>query len=263
MTDSLRIAIAQNGTPPESHDEAFALLERAVAQAPDADLIALPELALCGYGAPERVRRLAVAQDAPFIDRVRELARRAATGFVLGYAEEAEGVLYNAAIAIGPEGGVRGNYRKVNLWGPHEKGLFAPGLPSPVMPWSGLKLGLLICYDLEFAEAARDLVLRGADTLIVISATSHPYAVVPEVLVPARGYENGCHVVYANAVGRDAAFNFIGMSRITAPDGSVMAAATSEGPALIAAEVKRATVEAWRAGHDYLADRRSDLYRLG
>lgn len=263
MSDSLRIAIAQNGTPPESHDEALALLEHAVAGAPEADLIVLPELALCGYGEAARVHRLAVAQDSPVIAQVRDLARRAAKGFVLGYAEAADGVLYNAALAIGPDGDIRGNYRKVNLWGSYERGLFTPGMPSPVMAWGGLKLGLLICYDLEFAEAARDLVLRGADTLVVISATSRPYSVVPEMLVPARGYENGCHVVYANAVGRDAAFNFIGMSRITAPDGSVLAAATSEGPALIAAEVKRSTVEEWRAGHDYLADRRPDLYRLG
>ncbi|WP_428030178.1 nitrilase-related carbon-nitrogen hydrolase [Ancylobacter sp.] len=263
MTNSLRIAVAQTGTPPETHDEAFAVLEHAITDARDADLIVLPELALCGYGDAERVRRLAVARDSAFIDRVRDLARRAATGFVLGYAEEEAGTRYNAALAIGPEGDIRGNYRKVNLWGPHEKGLFASGMPSPVMEWGGLKLGLLICYDLEFAEAARDLVLRGADTLVVLSATSHPYTVVPEVLVPARGYENGCHVVYANAVGPDAAFNFIGMSRITAPDGSVLAAAASDGPALIAADVKRATVDAWRSGHNYLADRRSDLYRLG
>lgn len=262
MNDRLRIAVAQTGEPPCSHDEAITLLERAVAGAPEAELIVLPELALCGYGDAEQVRRLAVALDSPFVGRVRELARRAAKGFIAGYAEEADGTRYNSALAIGPDGALRGNYRKVNLWGPHEKGLFASGAPSPVMAWGGLKLGMLICYDLEFAEAARDLVLRGADTLVVISATSHPYRVVPDVLVPARGYENGCHVVYANAVGRDASFHFIGMSRITAPDGSVLAAASAEGPALIEAEVKRSTVAAWRAGHDYLADRRSDLYRL-
>ncbi|MBS7537500.1 nitrilase-related carbon-nitrogen hydrolase [Ancylobacter lacus] len=263
MTDSLRIAIAQSGPPPESHDEALVLLERAVVGVGGADLIVLPELALCGYGVPERVRRLAVAQDSPFIARVRERARRTATGFILGYAEEAGGSLYNAALAIGPDGAIRGNYRKVNLWGAYEKSQFAPGTPSPVMAWGALRLGLLICYDLEFAEAARDLVLRGADTLVVLSATSHPYRIVPEVLVPARGYENGCHVVFANAVGPDAGVDFIGMSRITAPDGCVLAAATSEGAELIAADVSRATVEAWRAGHDYLADRRPDIYRLG
>lgn len=262
MTDSLNIAIVQPGTPPESHDAAITLLERAVAAAPKADLIVLPELALCGYGDAERVRRLAVAQDAPFIGRVRELARRAGTGFIAGYAEHAEGVRYNAALAVGPDGAIRGNYRKVNLWGPYEKGLFAPGAPSPVMAWGALTLGLLICYDLEFADAARDLVLRGADTLVVISATSHPYRVVPEVLVPARGYENGCHMVYANAAGRDGAFNFIGMSRITAPDGSALAAA-GDGPTVIEAALGRATIDAWRVGHDYLADRRPDLYRLG
>lgn len=263
MTQTLHIAVAQTDAPPESHDEAIAMLERAASGAPEADLVVLPELALCGYGDADRIRRLAAPLDSDFVHRIRDVARRAGKGLIAGYAEQADDRRYNSALAIGPDGAVRGNYRKVNLWGPHERALFAPGTPSAVMEWGGLKLGLLICYDLEFAEAARDLVLRGADTLIVISATSRPYSVVPDVLVPARGYENGCHVVYANVVGRDAAFDFIGMSRITAPDGSVLAAATDEGAALIVAEVKRATVDAWRAGHDYLADRRSDLYRLG
>ncbi|HEY9213080.1 MAG TPA: carbon-nitrogen hydrolase family protein [Ancylobacter sp.] len=262
MNDSLRIAVAQTDAPPESHDEALAMLERTVEGAPGADLIVLPELALCGYGDAERVRRLAIPQASEFIDRVRALAGHAGKGFIAGYAEQADGVLYNSALAVGPEGTIRGNYRKVNLWGPHERALFTPGTPSPIMPWDGLRLGMLICYDLEFAEAARDLVLRGADTLIVISATSRPYSVVPDILVPARGYENGCHVVYANVVGRDATYDFIGMSRITAPDGSVLAAAPDTGAAIIEAKLDRATVTAWRVGHDYLADRRSDLYRL-
>lgn len=263
MTARLRIAIAQTDTPPETHADALARLRRAFAQAPEADLVVLPELALCGYGDAERVRRLAVAQGSAFMNDVRQLARAAGKGVIAGYAEEADGIRYNAAVAIGPDGDIRGNYRKVNLWGPHEKGLFTPGLPSPVMEWAGLKLGLLICYDLEFAEAARDLVLRGADTLIVISATSRPYSVVSERLVPTRGYENGCHVVYANVVNRDGRFDFIGMSRITAPDGSTLAVAPDDRAALIEATVRRQVVEAWRAGHDYLADRRSDLYRLG
>ncbi len=262
MIDSLRIAVTQTATPPESHDEALAMLERAVEGSPLADLIVLPELALCGYGDAERVRKLAVPQTSEFIDRVRALAGRTGKGLIAGYAEQADGGLYNSALAVGPDGDIRGNYRKVNLWGPHERSRFTPGTPSPVMPWGGLKLGMLICYDLEFAEAARDLALRGADTLIVISATSRPYSVVPQVLVPARGYENGCHVVYANVVGADGPYSFVGMSRITAPDGSVLAAATSDGSALIEAEVKRSTVDAWRADPDYLADRSSDIYRL-
>lgn len=262
MKTSLHIAVAQTDAPPESHDAAIAMLERAVVEAPHADLIVLPELALCGYGDAERARRLAVPQESALIQRVRNLALRSGKGFIAGYAEEAEDARYNSALTIGPNGSIRGNYRKVNLWGPHERSLFRPGTPSPIIAWNGLKLGLLICYDLEFAEAARDLVLRGADTLIVISATSRPYSVVPEVLVPARGYENGCHVVYANVVGRDATFDFIGMSRITAPDGSVLVAAGDRKAATIEVELKRATIDAWRAGHDYLADRRLDLYRL-
>jgi len=255
------IAAAQLDAPPNDHAGALALLERTLASAGEAELVVLPELALCGYGDPARIRRLAVPLDHAFVGEVAAVARRAGKGLIAGYAERDGDVLYNAALAIGPDGAMRGNYRKAHLWGGYERDLFAPGTPSPVMPWGPLHLGLLICYDLEFPEAARDLALRGADTLVVISATSVPYDVVPEALVPARGYETGCHVVFANWAGSDGGFEFLGASRITAPDGEVLAAAPGQGGALAAATVGRGRVVAWRGGHGYLADRRPDLYR--
>lgn len=262
MTNTLRIAIAQTDQAPESHEAALSLLRRAMDTAPDANLLVLPELALCGYGDGERIRRLAAPIGSAFIADVQALARDAGIGLIFGYAELEDQTRYNSALAIGPDGGILGNYRKVNLWGTHERGLFRAGEPSPVLRFGAMSLGLLICYDLEFPEAARDLVLRGADTLVVISATSRPYEVVPNALVPARGYETGSYVIYANRAGVDGAFTFIGSSRVTAPDGSVLAAAPVDRAAIIRAEISPEVVERWRSGHDYLRDRRPDLYTL-
>lgn len=255
------VAAAQLEDAPENLSGALAMLEHAVAQARGADLLVLPELALCGYGDPQRIRRMAVPMDGDFMAEVQALVRRARIGLIVGYAERADEVLYNSAIAIGADGAIRGHYRKVHLWGRYERDLFTCGSPAPIVVWGPLKLGLLICYDLEFPEVARDLVLRGADTLIVISATGRAYEVVPQHLVPSRGYETGCHVVYADWAGTDGDFAFAGLSCITAPNGLALATAPARGAAVIRAEVDAAAVAAWRVDHDYLADRRGDLYR--
>ena len=130
------------------------------------------------------------------------------------------------------------------------------------MPWGPLQaFGMLICYDLEFPEVARDLVLRGADTLLVISATGQLYGVVPQHLVPARAYETGCHVIYANWAGIDGNFAFVGSSCITVPNGTALARAPDHGAVVIRATVQADEVAAWRVDHDYLSDRRRGLYR--
>ncbi len=255
------IAAAQLDGAPESHAAALAMLDSVVAQARGADLLVLPELALCGYGDPARIQRMAVSMDGDFIDAARALARRAHMGLLFGYAERAGDVIYNSALALGPEGDTLGHYRKVNLWGNYERALFSSGSPSPVISWGPLKLGMLICYDLEFPEATRDLALRGADTLIVISATGRRYEVVPQHLVPARGYEVGCHVVYANWAGVDGEFAFAGSSCITSPNGTVLVRAPAQGAVVVRASIDADEVPAWRADHHYLSDRRPGLYR--
>jgi predicted amidohydrolase len=237
------------------------MLETAVEQAGGADLLVLPELAMCGYGDAARIRCMAVHIDSDVVRRAQALARRARMGLIFGYAERDGDVLYNAALALGADGSIRGQYRKVNLWGDHERALFAAGIPSPVMSFGPLSVGLLICYDLEFPEAARDLALRGADTLVVLSATGKGYEVVAEHVVPARGYETGCHVIYANRAGADGDLAFAGFSCVSRPNGTVAVRAPAEGAVLIRATVDAAEVAAWRSEHDYLRDRREGVYR--
>jgi 5-aminopentanamidase len=255
----LIIAVAQPDVAPRSHDEALALLAREIERAGSADLLVLPELFLCGYSDPAQVSRLATPVDSTFIAAVRDLARHARTGLILGHAERDGDTLFNVALAIGADGTLRSTYRKTHLWGGYEKGLFAPGSPSPVLAWGPLNLGLLICYDLEFPEAARALALRGADTLVVISATSFPYHVVPDRLVPARAYENGCFAVFANWAGVHDSFTFIGRSCIAGPDGAVMADGRQDA-STIRATLSAERLHRWRADHSYLADRRPHLY---
>jgi predicted amidohydrolase len=64
----------------------------------------------------------------------------------------------------------------------------------------GLKVGLLICYDIEFPEASRMLALAGAELIAVPTALMEPYCRTTRIIIPARAYENQLFVAYVNPV---------------------------------------------------------------
>jgi predicted amidohydrolase len=256
----LTIAVCQPGVIPESHDEALAMVSHVLSDAEGCDLVVLPELALCGYGNPERIRRLATPADGQFVASLCDAARNAGIGLVAGLAEKDDEVLYNAAIAINADGTFAGIYRKVNLWGAYENGLFAVGAPPPVIDMRGFRIGLLICHDVDYPETARDLALRGADLLVVLSATNKRYHLVADMVVPTRAYENVLFVAYADAAGIDGAFRFLGRSRIVAPDTGIRAALPDASPGLARATIRREDLEEFRQAHPYLRNRKTDVY---
>ncbi|MCL6707201.1 hypothetical protein M8R20_09325 [Pseudomonas sp. R2.Fl] len=252
MTRALKICVAQPAGPPQDHGDALRMVAGFLEQSAGADLLALPELALCGYGDAERIRRMAAAVDSAFLRDLGSLSKRNGTGLIAGLALREGETLYNAAVAIGADGEISGIYRKVNLWGPYENGLFTTGAPSPVIAWNGLNIGMLICHDLDFPATARDLVLRGADTLVVLSATNHRYRIVADAVAPARAYENVSYVVYADAAGEDGSFTFLGHSRIIAPDGTVLARLDETRPAMARGELDAEEIAKCRSRHPYL-----------
>lgn len=249
--ETLTIRVAQPDGSPNGHEEALAMVARFLSDCEDVDLLVLPELALCGYGDGDRIRDLAVEEDSTFVTALCTLAESSGTGLIAGLAMRKGQDLYNCAIAIAPGQGVRAIYRKVHLWGDYEGGLFSPGAPSPVFEWNGLHLGLLICHDLDYPETAADLVARGANVIVVLSATNQHYAIVAECLVPARAYETVSYVVYADAHGPDGAFTFLGQSRIVAPNGSIIAKVEHQAPWVADAILSVATVREWRKRHPY------------
>ncbi|WP_322899858.1 nitrilase-related carbon-nitrogen hydrolase, partial [Actinacidiphila rubida] len=152
-------------------------------------------------------------------------------------------------------------YRKAHLFGDYERTAFTPGdRPLAQATVDGVRVGLLICYDVEFPEAVRAHALAGTELLLVPTALMRPYEFVPQVLVPARAYENGMHVAYANRCGPEGEFDFAGLSCLAGPDGTVRARAGA-GPELLVASVDPEAVRAARAETPYLADRRPELYR--
>ncbi|PIJ49409.1 hypothetical protein BL250_13155 [Erwinia sp. OLTSP20] len=258
----MRIAIIQSNDAPDSQQAMVAWLTAGLDQAADAQLVIWPELALCGYDDAQRIRRLAITADSEQMSQIAALARRRQQTLVFGYAEQHGVQLFNAVRAIGPQGETLANYRKTHLWNGYEKALFTAGNRLQTFTLAGMRFGLLICYDLDFPELSRLYAQQGIDCLLCISATSPGYELIAHHLVPARAYENGYFVVFANRGDTQGAAPCIGMSRLAGPDGNTLAALAGAGAGIIAARLDVSIIQRWRQHHPLLADRHPQLYQL-
>ena len=256
----MKIGIAQVTGAPAGEAEIADWVTQAMDALPEADLIMLPELALCGYNDPDRVRRLALEKNGPALNRLAALAAGKRQALAFGYAERAGDRLYNALQVIDQRGQVRADYRKVHLWSGYETALFAPGRRFSGFELDGLRFGAVICYDLDFPESVRVQAVKGLDCLLCLSATTTGYDVVPQHVVPVRAYENGCFVAFANRGDASGDAPCVGQSRIVGPGGNIIAALPGNGAAVLSGEINPAVLEEWRRHHPYLAQRRPDLY---
>jgi predicted amidohydrolase len=232
------------------------------ASAAGAAVLVAPELAVTGYGAGPLIRELAEPADGAQLAALAAIAGRENIVVVAGVAERADGRIYNSAALVEPSGR-RTLYRKRQLFGDYERALFAPGeARSDIVEIAGCKAGLLICYDVEFPEAARALAMAGADLILVPTALpeSGHAALIAETLVRARAFENQAVVVYANHAGADQRFVYAGRSAIVMPDGRDGARAPATGARVLIADYEPAEFAASRAENPYLTDLRAEIY---
>jgi predicted amidohydrolase len=231
-----------------------------------ADLVVAPELALSGYlfTRKREVEQMAEEVPGPATDRLTRASAEANCHVVVGLAERSGDRLYNSAVLIGPRG-VIGVYRKVHLFY-EEKLYFSPGDRGfPLFDIRGVKVGLLVCFDHFFPEAARTLALQGAQIIC------HPSnLVLPEygqLTTRVRSIENRVFWILANRYGterRDGkTLTYSGCSQITADNGEILARAQAEGDSLTVVQVdpQRALDKHLTDRNDLFSDRRTELYR--
>lgn len=257
-----RLALAQTAEPPRSYGDATAMIDRCAAEAAagGAGLVMLPELALCGYGDPDLTRQLAMSQSET-VDVLAPIARRHGVAILTGYAERDGDRCFNAALVASSSGECLANYRKTHLWGGYESEVFLPGTPGQVFALTPeLNAGLLICFDLDHPVTAQDLAARGADILLVVSATSDDYRIVPKAQVPARAYENSVFLAFCNQAGRQNGAAYAGLSTVAAPDGRVLARGAPDASDMVFADIEPAAYAAYRQAHRYADQLRRDLY---
>lgn len=231
-----------------------------------ADLLVLPELCTTGYLFASREELFALAEPLPegrTIKRLRKAAKRNRISLVVGVAERTQKQLFNSAVLLTKDGSIY-TYRKTHLF-LHEKELFSPGdTPWQVYELDGVKVGMLICFDYLFPEAARKLALSGVQIIC------HPSnLVLPEygqLVSRVRSIENRVFWILANRYGvekrRGERLHFTGASQIVGPDGKILARAPVSRECLRVVEINPEAARDKRVTpfNDLFEDRRRDLY---
>ncbi|MGY0487801.1 carbon-nitrogen hydrolase family protein [Streptomyces sp. WG-D5] len=258
----MRTALLQSSGHPGSTAANLEVLDAAAgrAAAAGAGLLVAPEMFLTGYAIGDDVARLAEPADGDAADAIAELAHRHGLAVAYGYPERDGDAVFNSVQLISADGTRLANYRKTHLFGCFEREQFTPG-EQPVVQaeLNGLRVGLMICYDVEFPENVRAHALAGTDLLLVPTAQMHPFQFVAESVVPVRAFENQMYVAYVNRVGAEGEFEFVGLSTLAGPDG-VAKARAGRGEELVLADADPGLLAASRKANPYLDDRRPDLY---
>lgn len=258
----ITIALAQMavalGQPEQNKATARSMATQAAAQG--ADLFLLPELWATGYDLDRRDEH-AAPLDAGHFALMANLAQTHRL-YVVGTALEANpgGRPYNTAVLYGPDGALRGAYRKVHLWAPlGEVEHMTPGdaLPAFDLPWG--RVALAICYDLRFPELWRRYADAGAQLILIPAEWPSRRVEHWRLLLRARAVENQLFVAGCNRVGAGADGEFGGHSAAIDPWGRVLAEAGPEpGLSLISLDLEE--VARSRDLFPFLADRRPDVY---
>ena len=226
------------------------------ARAGGADVLVCPEMFLTGYNIGlSAVAQLAQPPDGEYAQSIRKIAQRQGLAIVYGYPERAaDGTVFNAAQWIKAEGQRGLNYRKTHLFGALDKTQFRAGdLTSALVDIKGWRVGLLICYDVEFPENTRRLALAGADLIVVPTANMADFDFVATTLVPVRAYENQVYLAYANYTGPEGDLHYGGLSTVAAPDGAVLAQA-GRHETLVFATLDPERLATARRQHTHLID---------
>ena len=233
----MRVALWQGGSPASDLTIGLSQAEAALSAAGQmgASVLVLPEVWLPGYNQPD-IAPQALAADAPALGRLADAARSSRCALVLGYAEQADGRIYNSALCIGSDGAILANYRKIQLYGPREKALYTPGTAHVCFDLAGQKVALLICYDIEFAPHIKALADQGVTLILCPTANMHPFTHVPRATIPAMAANHGVAIVYANYCGTEGDLAYTGGSQIVGPHGEILAMA-GETPALLIADL--------------------------
>lgn len=256
----------------------LAQVERIVVQARErgAALVVLPESTLGGYlYEPSVAGASAMCAPPPALrrdgDEIARIARLAGDLVVcVGYTEDAAGGPYSSAACVNGDG-LLGHHRKVHL-PPGERAAFGAGAGFAAFDTPIGRIGMLVCYDKTFPEAARQLALDGAG--LIASLSAWPVCRVDpaswtrrdvqvrhfNLLDQARALENQVVWVSSNQVGRFGRLRFPGQSKIVDPRGRVLAKTGTRAGTALARVDAPSVVAAARGRLSYLDDRRPLAY---
>lgn len=252
-----KIIIPQLGIEEGKIAENTEKIQKAIRENARADLIIFPELVLQGHGwsssTREEIERAINLRPEHTLEAMHEYARRMGAEVIFGEMDEIEGSVYNLAVYIGRE--KMAYYAKTHV---HWSETFRPGNELKIFDTAIGPVGILICFDAAFPEAARVLALKGAKTIVVIAAIPVHFDIEYMMIrLRAMAHYNQVYVLYANRCGE----GFSGHSAVIDPRGMIIGTLGKE-EGLLEAQIDLNEVEKWRKEENIYGNRRPELYRL-
>lgn len=199
------------------------------------DFVCFPELAATGYSLNQRWQKFAEEIPGETTEQLSKIASELGAYLICGVDEldRGEGRLYDSAVLLSPNGRLTGVYRKVHLWNKERK-YFTRGPGFPVFQTKFARIGIGICYDIEFPESARSMAMKGAEILFFPSAEMSPFEKYVYTYSLSRSSENCCFLAFSNRIGTEYGTHFFGRSSVISPECKVLATATGRNPFAVA-----------------------------
>ena len=270
------------GADPDANlDRACDFVREAARQG--AEIVCLPELFRTQYFCQTEDHeyfKLAEEIPGPSTNALGVVAREFEVTIIASLFEKrAAGLYHNTAAILGPDGGLMGRYRKMHIPDDplfYEKFYFTPG-DLGFLAWKTehATIGVCVCWDQWYPEAARLTALRGAQILYYPTAIGwHPseraqYGETQhdawETIQRSHAIANGCYVVAVNRVGHEdpaggQGLDFWGQSFIAGPDGAVLARAGIETEEVLVCDLDLGLLDVQRTHWPFFRDRRVDAY---
>ncbi len=210
--------------------------------------------------------KFAEEEEGETITTLRELALKLGIIIIAPIFEKAEGLFYNTAFVLGSDGSVLGKYRKIHvpqipLW--EERAYFKDGdLGFQVFDTPFAKIGVLLCWDVFFPEAFRELALNGAEIVFVPTASAFLHSHEKwERAIQASAHANGLYVFRVNRVGAEEKQEFYGRSFCAGPDGELVIKPAGSSEGIILAQCDPAVTSTLKKDWVFMKDRRPSEYK--
>lgn len=277
------LALIQSRVSSSRHDNLERTCQKITdAAARGANIIVTQELFLCPYFCQtENATNFSYAEDlhehSELMRTFSDLARDHGVVLVLSLFEKrAQGIYHNSAVVIDADGRYAGKYRKMHIPDDpqyYEKFYFTPGdLGYPVFQTRFGTLGVLICWDQWYPEAARLIALAGAQIILyptaigALSGDTNAEHQAWETIQRSHAIANGCYVAAVNRTGFEAApdgqggINFWGRSFVSGPRGEIIARLDADSDDILCADIELTAVDKTRIEWPFFRDRRIESY---
>lgn len=227
------------------------------------DIVVLPEMWTTAYTL-DQLDRIADLDGEPTRSFLKELAKRYQVHIIGGsFANKVEDAIYNTALVVNNEGEEVYTYDKIHLVPMLNEPAYLTGgrKQARVFELDGIKMGLIICYDLRFPELARELALAGAEVIYVVAEWPSARKDHWKALQLARAIENQCYIISSNRIGAYDGVAFCGTSLIVDPWGTIVQEGSEEQEETLIETIAASNVDRIREEVPVFRSRVPEMYQ--